>query len=255
MCCRANGLWRRKTGRWASSSWLGFLRRPRGVPQIEVTFDIDANGNSECDGQGQRDRQGHAHHHYFELRFEQGRSRTNGPRMPKRTRPRTRKSARRLRRANSLDGLVYNIEKMAERISGEKAAGRGQDRGRVDAGREPERETLEGHAERSLELRTAHDKLTQASHKLAEGALHKANAAAQEAQPTVQPDGEPAAGGKEGRRRDRRGVCGRGGEEVRLGRPVNSKGGRAGLCRLLAFACKGRSSDFLEETGWPLSGT
>ena len=42
--CRANVRWRRKTGHWASSSWAAFLPAPRGVPQIEVTFDIDANG-------------------------------------------------------------------------------------------------------------------------------------------------------------------------------------------------------------------
>ena len=32
------------TGRSASSSWSGLPSAPRGVPQIEVTFDIDANG-------------------------------------------------------------------------------------------------------------------------------------------------------------------------------------------------------------------
>ena len=32
-----------RTSRWASSTWPTF-RRLRGVPQIEVTFDIDANG-------------------------------------------------------------------------------------------------------------------------------------------------------------------------------------------------------------------
>ena len=34
---------RRTTSRWAVSIWRTFRRR-RGVPQIEVTFDIDANG-------------------------------------------------------------------------------------------------------------------------------------------------------------------------------------------------------------------
>jgi molecular chaperone DnaK len=29
---------------WASSTWTGIPPAPRGVPQIEVTFDIDANG-------------------------------------------------------------------------------------------------------------------------------------------------------------------------------------------------------------------
>ena len=42
--CRASGPWRATTARWASSTWAAFLPAPRGVPQIEVTFDIDANG-------------------------------------------------------------------------------------------------------------------------------------------------------------------------------------------------------------------
>ncbi len=32
------------TSRWASSTWKASRPAPRGMPQIEVTFDIDANG-------------------------------------------------------------------------------------------------------------------------------------------------------------------------------------------------------------------
>ena len=34
----------RQQAAWASSTWSAFRSAPRGVPQIEVTFDIDANG-------------------------------------------------------------------------------------------------------------------------------------------------------------------------------------------------------------------
>ena len=37
---------------------VGIPPAPRGVPQVEVTFDIDANGIVNVDGQGQGDRQG-----------------------------------------------------------------------------------------------------------------------------------------------------------------------------------------------------
>ena len=37
---------------------VGIPPAPRGVPQIEVTFDIDANGIVNVSGQGQGDRQG-----------------------------------------------------------------------------------------------------------------------------------------------------------------------------------------------------
>ena len=43
-CSRASGRWRRTTARSAGSSLDGIPPAPRGVPQIEVTFDIDANG-------------------------------------------------------------------------------------------------------------------------------------------------------------------------------------------------------------------
>jgi ABC-type branched-subunit amino acid transport system substrate-binding protein len=36
--------WPGTTRPWAASSWWAFPRHPAGVPQIEVTFDIDANG-------------------------------------------------------------------------------------------------------------------------------------------------------------------------------------------------------------------
>ena len=43
-CFRANAKWPPITKPSGGSSWLVLRPRPRGVPQIEVTFDIDANG-------------------------------------------------------------------------------------------------------------------------------------------------------------------------------------------------------------------
>ncbi len=43
-CCRASVSSRATTAPWAGSSSMGIPPAPRGVPQIEVTFDIDANG-------------------------------------------------------------------------------------------------------------------------------------------------------------------------------------------------------------------
>ena len=42
---------------------IGIPPAPRGVPQIEVTFDIDANGIVSVQAQGQGDRQGAADPH------------------------------------------------------------------------------------------------------------------------------------------------------------------------------------------------
>ena len=46
----------------------GIPAAPRGVPQIEVTFNIDANGIVNVERQGSRHRQGAADHHH---RFDQ----------------------------------------------------------------------------------------------------------------------------------------------------------------------------------------
>ena len=41
---------------------------PRGVPQVEVSFDIDANGIMQCLGKGQGHRQGAVHPYHGVLR-------------------------------------------------------------------------------------------------------------------------------------------------------------------------------------------
>ena len=43
-CCRASARWPRTTAASHASSSTGIPPAPRGVPKIEVTFDIDANG-------------------------------------------------------------------------------------------------------------------------------------------------------------------------------------------------------------------
>ena len=43
---------------------VGIPPAPRGMPQIEVTFDIDANGILNVHGQGQGHRQGAEDHHH-----------------------------------------------------------------------------------------------------------------------------------------------------------------------------------------------
>ncbi len=44
MLCRVNGRWRRTIKAWANLFLDGIPPAPRGVPQIEVTFDINADG-------------------------------------------------------------------------------------------------------------------------------------------------------------------------------------------------------------------
>ena len=73
----------------------GIPPAPRGVPQIEVTFDIDANGILNVTREGQRHGQGPEDHHHVVFGPEQGRSRAHGEGSRMRTRPKTRRSAKR----------------------------------------------------------------------------------------------------------------------------------------------------------------
>ena len=56
----------------------GIMPAPRGVPQIEVTFDIDANGILNVHGEGQCDGQGREDHDHELFGSEQGRGRAHG---------------------------------------------------------------------------------------------------------------------------------------------------------------------------------
>ena len=58
----------------------GLPPAPRGVPQIEVTFDIDANGIVHVIGQGPRHRQGAVDDHHRRLRAAEGRHRADDAR-------------------------------------------------------------------------------------------------------------------------------------------------------------------------------
>jgi molecular chaperone DnaK len=73
---------------------------------------------------------------------------------------------------NQLDGLVYNIEKMLK-DGGDKI--QGPEKSEVETVLADSKKVLEGTPS-SKELKDAHEKLTHASHKLAE-VLYKANAA------------------------------------------------------------------------------
>ena len=56
----------------------GIPPAPRGMPQIEVTFDIDANGILHVSREGQGDRQGEQDHDQGELRPDRGRDPAHG---------------------------------------------------------------------------------------------------------------------------------------------------------------------------------
>ena len=167
----------------------GLPPAPRGVPQIEVTFDIDANGilnvTAKDNATGKDTR--------ITITSSSGLSKDEVEKMAKEAESHSaedKEKREEIEARNHLDGLVYNIEKMLK-DSGEKV--QAADKTEVEAALAESKKVLEG-TPTSKELNDAHEKLTKASHKLAE-VLYKANAAA--AGPTPGADTPPAEAKKD----------------------------------------------------------
>jgi molecular chaperone DnaK len=164
----------------------GIMPAPRGVPQIEVTFDIDANGilnvTAKDNATGKDTR--------ITITSSSGLSKDEVEKMAKEAEAHAaedKEKREEIDARNSLDSLVYNIEKMLK-DSGEKV--QAADKTDVEAALAEAKKTLEGTPS-SSDLKSAHEKLTQASHKLAE-VLYKANAAAAGPAGGSPSDGAPA---------------------------------------------------------------
>jgi len=143
----------------------------RGIPQIEVTFDIDANGilnvtaKDNATGKDQK----------ITITSSSGLSKDEIERMAKEADAHAaedKEKREEIEARNGLDNLVYNIEKMLKE-SGDKVSG--SDKSDVETALADAKKTLEGSPS-AADLNAAREKLTATSHKLAE-AMYKANAA------------------------------------------------------------------------------
>jgi molecular chaperone DnaK len=161
----------------------GIPPAPRGVPQIEVTFDIDANGilnvtaKDNATGKDQK----------ITITSSSGLSKEEVERMAKDAEAHAaedKEQREAVEARNQLDSMVYNVEKMLK-DAGEKVSG--TDRADVENSLADAKSTLSGTANAS-ELNSARERLTSVSHKLAE-AMYKATAA------SATPDGATAAAG------------------------------------------------------------
>jgi molecular chaperone DnaK len=149
----------------------GIPPAPRGVPQIEVTFDIDANGilnvTAKDNATGKDTR--------ITITSSSGLSKEEVERMARDAEAHAaedKEKREEVETRNSLDSLVYNIEKMLKE-SGEKV--QAADKTEVEAALADARKALEPGSAVSA-MKSAQERLTQASHKLAE-VLYKASAA------------------------------------------------------------------------------
>ncbi len=150
----------------------GIMPAARGVPQIEVTFDIDANGILNVfakDNATGKDAK-------ITITSSSGLSKEEVERMAKDAEAHAAEDKEQrdaIEARNGLDSLVYNVEKMLK-DSGDKVAE--SDKTEVEAAVAEAKKSLEGTPS-AAELNEAKEKLTAVSHKLAE-AMYKAASAA-----------------------------------------------------------------------------
>ena len=169
----------------------GIPTAPRGVPQIEVTFDIDANGILNVtakDMATQKDQK-------ITITSSSGLSKEEVENMAKEaTAHAAEDKAQRdaIEAKNQLDSMVYNVEKMM-RESGDKISG--SDRGDVENAVADAKKALESNDKAQMDK--ARETLTKASHKLAEE-MYKAAQASAPAGGAGPTDGAGAAPGSNG---------------------------------------------------------
>ncbi|MCU1259894.1 MAG: chaperone protein DnaK [Bryobacterales bacterium] len=162
---------------------VGIPPAPRGVPQIDVTFDIDANGilNVTAKDKGTNNEQ------KITITSSSGLSKEEVEKMAKDAEAHAaddRKAKDQIEARNRADSMIYNIEKTLkenrDKVSAEEA------KNIEDAIEETKKAMNENDADK-LNLST--DKLTAASHKLAE-AMYKSSAGQQ-----TPPTGDGAGAG------------------------------------------------------------
>jgi len=166
----------------------GIPPAPRGLPQIEVTFDIDANGilnvaaKDRATGKDQK----------ITITSSSGLSKEEVEKMAKEAESHSAEDkAKRdeIEARNQLDGMVYQIEKML-REQGDKISQ--AERGDVEAALADAKSALQSGDKAQME--SARNRLTQASHKLAE-AMYKQAAPAEGAAPEAGPGSTPSGNG------------------------------------------------------------
>ena len=145
----------------------GLPPAPRGVPQIEVTFDIDANGILNVTAKDKATNK----EQKIQITSSSGLSKEEVERMAKEAEAHSAEDkAKRdeIEARNQLDGLVYQMEKMLKE-NGDKISG--DEKGQVESAVADAKKALEGTD--AAAMNAAREKLTAASHKLAE-AMYKA---------------------------------------------------------------------------------
>ena len=191
---------------------VGIPPAPRGIPQIEVTFDIDANGilNVLAKDKATNNEQ------KITITSSSGLSKEEVEKMAKDAEANAaddRKRKDEIDARNRADSMVYQVEKMLKDHRDKIGEA---DAKQVEEALESTRKTMQaGSVE---DINKAVDNLTQASHKLAE-AMYKTSSHASDGRSRRRRMARVRTAGEEEGRCGRCGVCGRGREEIRRHAP------------------------------------
>ncbi|MGD9174442.1 MAG: molecular chaperone DnaK [Desulfobacterales bacterium] len=154
---------------------VGIPPAPRGIPQIEVTFDIDANGIVNVSAKDQATGKEQS----IQITASSGLSQEEIDKLVKDAEMHAEedKSKRELVEArNSADALIYSTEKSINEL-GDKVDS--ETKTNVEASIAELRKAMEG--EDTAEIKRVSDELTKASHKLAEAMYQQASQSEQQA--------------------------------------------------------------------------
>src|ERR671919_777065 len=174
---------------------VGIPMAPRGVPQVEVTFDIDANGIVHVAAKDL----GTGKEQSIKITASSGLNEEEIKRMVADAESHASEDKKRketVEARNHLDSLIYSTEKSLKEYGSDVDA---TVKDNIDAALKKAKEALEGQDAQAM--RAAAEQLSQSSHKLAEAMYAKASQQQQgtEQQSSGQPDGQPGAGEKKKR--------------------------------------------------------
>ena len=172
---------------------VGIPTAPRGVPQIEVTFDIDANGIVHVAAKDL----GTGKEQSIKITASSGLNEEEIKQMVKDAEAHAAEDKKRketVEARNHLDSLVYTTEKSLKEYGGDLDAGV---KDNIDAALKKAKEALEGQDPEAM--RAAAEQLSQSSHKLAEAMYSKASQQ-QAGQQTS--DGQSNQGTSESKKKD-----------------------------------------------------
>jgi molecular chaperone DnaK len=168
---------------------VGIPPAPRGVPQIEVTFDIDANGIVKVSAKDKATGKEQS----IQITASSGLSKEEIDRLVKEAESHAdddKKKRALVEARNAADALIYSTEKSLKDLGDKVDA---DTRAKVEAAITPLKAAMEG--DNAEEIQRLSEELTQASHKVAEAMYQQANAANEQAAGGDDAGGAGAGGG------------------------------------------------------------